>query len=227
MMLELYVSRRCAAMRAGDDIRTAWWSDPDPRQPPWLDWLRAAGGRCSVRCWLGSSLAMPFMLGPVPGVRSWLELQAVANVMAADSTDVPGELGIWIAEWPRDSATLAVAFDVQVRARLHTAVGRRLRFLRPWWSEVMISLKSRGKGPVVIEEPDAIVLLTGNGTLVVEGYSLSETASSDEVLRRAIATSGLGLEQCTRLQMTAFDQPRPAEEPPRSLLECVRTRTPG
>jgi hypothetical protein len=229
MTSELYVSSRCAAMRTRDGVRVETWTDAANRRPAWTDWLRESDSREGVRCWLGSSLAMPFMLEPVPGVRNWAELEAVAKAVAADRTDMPGPSGVWIEAWPRQHAALCVAYDLQMWEALTGALGPRLLSLRPWWSDVITSRDGNGEQAVLIEEPDAFVLLGSEDEriCVANGYSVNALSPPEEVRRRVMTAAGVSGDQCALLRMTTFAHTEVSEEPSRPLLDWVEEWQPS
>lgn len=69
-----------------------------------------AAQRCKqLDVWLSASLARPFLMPVVQGLKRWSEVEAMAHGMAESATQLHGPLHVWLGRWRGDRPTLAVA----------------------------------------------------------------------------------------------------------------------
>ena len=125
---------------------------------------RQASKRWAVM--LGSGLARPFVFKPPQGLKTHLELRAIAASLAADETGLTDDTQLWVSGPDEAGDRLAVVADAAALMRIEAAAkraGARLVSVRPGW-----------------------VVLTN-------GPSLPEVSGSDEVARLLFASDPDGV----------------------------------
>lgn len=117
-----------------------------------------------LRFWLGASLARPFVMPPVSGLRSRDEAVRMAEAMAAEACGLEGESQVWLDRWSPDRACLAVAVERRVVDDLHALgdrIGCRVAAIVPWWNAVLSHRLGVGEPPGVlcVQEADGVTVL--------------------------------------------------------------------
>lgn len=132
-------------------------------------WLREAPARCRLRIWLSGGLCRPFIVPPVPGVRSELEWRRMASALTLQHTGLTGACQVWV-DAAKDSAPRVAAAVQQSRlAQLLALVndlGRgpsTLQSIRPWWGDVLRAalLRDPNRRAVAAQDCDSLTVLVG------------------------------------------------------------------
>lgn len=190
-MIELYVGLDIACLR-----------HPRPAAP-WLAPMGMAAGaalclglalgsarriwRPSVRVWLSSALARPFLIGPTKGLASWAEAQALGRSAALSGTGFAKECVVRVEAWPGEERVLATAVE---RDTLETIVGAvrakggRLVSLRPAWAAPLSGAIERSKKNVVVafEDGDGVTFLAEHHDELKLAMTVQPRPSQDRVI---------------------------------------------
>jgi hypothetical protein len=116
--------------------------------------------------WLAGSVARPFIVQPVPGLRSWTEARRLAEALAPDETGLAGPCEVWLDAAPAGQAVLGVAIETATREtieRVLAAHGVRAVAMRPWWTAALVrALDAQpALARIVVAEPESLVVLAG------------------------------------------------------------------
>ena len=131
--------------------------------------------RPTVAVWLSGSLARPFLLAPVAGLRGRREALALAQAAAAEATGIGGEVAVWFDQVPTTHATVAVAMPASLRTvalELCKAHRVQLGSLRPWWALALEFANDNSP-------PQALFAAEDTDSLVLLGWDRSNWTSAD------------------------------------------------
>jgi hypothetical protein len=162
---------------------------------------------------LSSSIARPFLMQPVAGLKSLEEATALAATQARSMTGLSGELNVLLEALPVTATSLAIAAPQlllqDVRAAATTAK-LKVSSMRPLWA-CAIGVLRRHKplaNAIMVVEEDA-------GTLVMEAdgrYAMAQTFSPkpsteaiQSIVRRA-SLSAAGLNDAIQIAAVDLDQ---------------------
>ena len=122
--------------------------------------------RARVSLWLSGGLARPFLTGPVEGLTTWSEADAMAAAAAPQATGFDGPCRVRLEDWPGDAATLGTAIEESFALAIdEVARARRITWLsvRPRWAAAID--EALGQRPstsiVAFADADALTLLGG------------------------------------------------------------------
>lgn len=116
-----------------------------------------------VRLWLAGSLARPFMLAAVAGLRDRAEALNMAQAQAPQQTGLNTPCEVWLDAWQPERDCLAVAVEGSLLA-LATGeadrCGLRLCAISPAWNAVLTQALSESPPPLLaIQEMGSLILL--------------------------------------------------------------------
>jgi hypothetical protein len=152
-----------------------------------------------IRVWLSGSLARPFVLAPVAGLKGQSEGVAIAKAMAAEATGLDSDCEVWLAGTPLSAAVVSVAMPRQLRYAVVAAAQAenvRLHSLRPWWCAALTDVLNEDAATALFaaQDTDAVTVLTaqGNEWLSADTYAPVPAGAELEALitRRLFATGG-------------------------------------
>lgn len=116
---------------------------------------------------LSGALCRPFRLPALNGRQSREDIVALAQVIAEESTGLPGPYELWLESGAKQPVCVVMHRDVlqAVQGRMFGSRNKiRLTALRPWWAEVLehsLRLNPQLKG-LVIRDCDSLALLLGD-----------------------------------------------------------------
>jgi hypothetical protein len=140
-----------------------------------------------TRVWLSGSLARPFMLPVLPGLTRAQDALKVAQTMCAEATGLADPCRLWLDDWVKDQACLAVAMEQSLVDAVEAGAGKAkfvLESLRPWWSEALRESLSLAEHPslLAIDDGEALTVLgaskQGFTTAVGYGHATAEQIAS-------------------------------------------------
>ena len=142
---------------------------------------------------LSGSLARPFVLEPIIGLKSRREAVDVAVALAPAATGLAGPCMVWLDDWVAGQRCIAVAVDAQVRNQLELAAaaqGMKLAALRPWWSVALDAANATSNDSMqllAVEDADSITVFSSEGNI---GYTALATYAPKpaSIQARAVVT---------------------------------------
>jgi hypothetical protein len=156
--------------------------------------IESMGGKHTAkvrtRVWLSGSVARPFLLPILPGLTRAHDALKVAQTMCAEATGLAGPCRLWLDDWVKDQACLAVAMEQSVVDAIEASAGKAkfvLEGLRPWWSEALrasLNLVDRSLRPslLAIDDGEALTVLGGSkqgfANAVGYGHATAEQIAS-------------------------------------------------
>jgi hypothetical protein len=199
---QAYVGQRCVAWRFGEQ---PWqWHQADGLEAGAAAVAAALKAEPAVRkprvaLWLAGSLARPFIVPPVPGLRSWTEARRLAAALAPDETGLAGSCDVWLDAAPPGQAVLGVAVETVARETIERALaaeGVRATSLRPWWTTAIArALDERAAlSRIVVAEPESLVVLAGRDAAFSAAATCSPLPSPERAaawLQRTVLSLGL------------------------------------
>jgi hypothetical protein len=199
-MIEMYVGMFSGGWAI--DGHTQAWSvheDPVAALESWaavIERQRSSRWRkAGVTLWLSGGLARPFLCGPVAGLASWGEADAMASAMALEATGFDGPCQVRLEDWPGDAVALCTAVDAAVVDAIFD-IARRRRLVwssvRPRWAGLLNEVLAQQPtvGLVACDEEDALTILGGaarTGGETTEAFELATTLSPAPVADRLTA----------------------------------------
>jgi hypothetical protein len=220
-----------AAATAGQAPRWLPHANPAEAVAALLGQAGAAPGwlRPSVRLWLSAALARPFVLEPVQGVVSHLEVSALALARAPAATGLAAACLVSVdASNPGQGPKLAAAMPADLHAAVMLAAKRarvRIKSMRPWWAlalEQACQLQGRGLQMLVLRDTDASLLLaeTAGQWARADAYLPQPTPEEERALAARYALAqGLGSE----LQRHGVLAQKPTANNPQGRLHSAAT----
>jgi hypothetical protein len=167
--------------------------------------------RRSVRLWLSGSLARPFVVEAVTGLRSVSEAQAVAAAAAPGATGLAGPVVVVLESLPIERAALATAVEQRVLDGIHSSLrqhGVRVSSIRPWWARALEGCLRREPDTklLCVEEPGVATLLAGDGPSLAMTIAPCDPAQLSALVRRVCIGQGLDVAQAAlvRLDLEAW-----------------------
>jgi hypothetical protein len=171
----------------------------------------------SVCIWLSGALARPFVLNPMPGLKTWTEAMAVAQSLAAEQTGLIAPTVVWLDAWKPQQVCMAVAADAQVLNKVHELTaehGCKLCGLRPWWSAALSSAMAGERKPALLaveEDGESLTLLAGEeGTWSLAKSISPMTTHATAVVQRAMFNTGVTADRVLKIKLRGVE-PRPVE----------------
>jgi hypothetical protein len=162
--------------------------------------------------WLSGACSRPFLLDPVPGLRTAAEADAVAQSMAAERTGLAAPNVVWLDAWHPGRACMAVAADAQMLDRLHALAAEqkwRLRSVRPWWSAALNNALAAARKPALLsveEEGEAMTLLAGaEGAWSLVKSTVPMPTHAAAVVQRARLNEGVVTDQILKVSLVGSD----------------------
>ena len=167
------------------------------------EWLEQTSTGLQLRLWLSGSLSRPFIVHPVPGIKTEAELRQVASTMAFQLTGLSEESKVWLDQGRLEQPRVAVAVQ---RADLHkleetihaiTSHKHRIVSIRPWWSEVL-RWTLRGQPDAVAvatQDCDSLTVLVGQGSAYEVATSfapVTDRETADSALARLLLSADVG-----------------------------------
>lgn len=153
--------------------------------------------RRPVHVWLSGSLARPFMLPELPGVRSSAEARKIAESLAPEEAGLGGACVVHLDRWRSQGATLATAVALDVWEMLvasRESIGPP-QSVSPWWCAAASQALAQGLRfeLLAVREADAITVLGGKGeTLDVAGsFASMDRAEAMKLLSRVALSAAL------------------------------------
>ncbi len=199
-MIEMYLGMHSGGWAI--DGRTQGWSahdDPVSALQSWAGEIeRERAGRwrkASVTLWLSGGLARPFLCGPVAGLASWDEAEAMGSATALEATGFDAPCRVRLEGWPGDASVLGTAVDAAVaQAVAEVAHARRLawRSVRPRWAGLLDEALARHASVSLIAcaEEDALTILGGTTNVqdgTADDFELAATYSPAPAADRSTA----------------------------------------
>ena len=199
---QAYVGQRCVAWRFGAQpwqwqqadgleaavaaVAAALKADPAVRKP-------------RVALWLAGALARPFIVPPVPGLRSWTEARRLAAALAPDETGLAGPCEVWLDAAPPGQAVLGVAIETAARETIERVLavqGVRATAMQPWWTAAIArALDERAAlSRIVVAEPESLVVLAGRDAVFSAAATCAPLPSPERAaawLQRTVLSLGL------------------------------------
>jgi len=199
---QAYLGLRCVAWRTGEQ---PWqWQQVDGLEAGVVAVAAALKADAAVRkprvaLWLAGSLARPFIVPPVPGLRSWAEARRLAAALAPDETGLAGPCDVWLDAAPPGHAVLGVAVETAARdtiERVLAAEGVRATAMRPWWTAAIArALDERvALSRIVVAEPESLVVLAGRDATFSAAATCAPLPSPERAaawLQRTVLSLGL------------------------------------
>lgn len=151
-------------------------------------WPRRGLRRTPVQVWVSGGLCRPFLLGPVAGLKGADEVRSFAQSQVADATGWDQPCEVRFEGDVTKGVVLATAMPTAVHARIEAVMaGAQLRLvsLRPWWAGALNQALQQQADlkMVVIDEPESLALLAGQG----DDWDLADVfaprPSADEAIR--------------------------------------------
>jgi hypothetical protein len=168
--------------------------------------------RPALSVWLSGAWARPFVLDPVPGLKTRDEADAVAQSLAAERLGLARTQVVWLDAWHPERACMAVAADTQMLHRLHALATEqewRLRGVRPWWSAALNSALAAERKPALLsleEEGEAMTLLAGAAgewSLVKSVVPMPSQAAA--IVQRAKLHASVATDQILKVSLVGTD----------------------
>lgn len=174
-----------------DSVSNGWrWADESVRFGS-----KEGAWRRAVHIWLSGSLARPFMLPELPGVRTEDEARKIAESLAAEETGLVGDCVVRLDRWSKSGSTLGTAMSSEVWGMLFeksTSIGTP-QSVSPWWCIALNQALNQEDGLelVAVREADATTVLGGGGRSVDLAKSVGrlDRESTMQLLSR-LAVSG-------------------------------------
>ena len=150
----------------------------------------------TIRVWLSGTLARPFVVEPVKGLRSVAEAQALAESLAPAATGLVGPCAVSLEAVPLQRSALATAIE---RRRLDALTatlcghGCVARSIRPWWARAVSDLLW-GRSPpglVCVIEPAVATLLAGSGPSLAITVAPAPEPQVQALVRRVCVGQGI------------------------------------
>lgn len=204
-----YISQRVVGVA---DAAGEWlWGDVGG----WIDGLQRVmeilekdGSQAKkVDLWLSGSLARPFIVEPVPGLKSRDERILVAERTAADLVGFSGPCEVWLQEPASPGLAVAVEQELLSKLRLAEAASNvRFASIRPWWSHALRDVMETAPSSeaLLTYEPDSWTLLSGShGTFQCAETVAPAPAEEDgaEWLRRTAFAAAISGRKGKRVQL--------------------------
>lgn len=132
----LYLDENAASVCVdGGEVRI-WQGQPWATHLPEVV-AHVTSHRCKqLEIWLSGSLARPYLVPAVQGLKRWSEVEAMANSLAESATQQEGPLHVWLGRWRGDQPMLAVACPLPLMTALHdlkSSHGLRVKSIAPVW----------------------------------------------------------------------------------------------
>lgn len=171
----------------------------------------AAVRRPQVALWLAGSVALPFIVQPVPGLRSWTEARRLAEALAPDETGLAGPCEVWLDAAPAGHAVLGVAIETATREtieRVLAAHGVRAVAMRPWWTAALArALDAQpALARIVVAEPESLVVLAGRDGVFSATATCAPLPSPEHAaawLQRSVLSLGIADGEGVRVTLSA------------------------
>jgi hypothetical protein len=171
----------------------------------------AAVRRPQVALWLAGSVALPFIVQPVPGLRSWTEARRLAEALAPDETGLAGPCEVWLDAAPAGHAVLGVAIETATREtieRVLAAHGVRAVAMRPWWTTALArALDAQpALARIVVAEPESLVVLAGRDGVFSATATCAPLPSPEHAaawLQRSVLSLGIADGEGVRVTLSA------------------------
>lgn len=188
---DVYLGTRAVAVcRGAEVLLSSATSDLEASLAALDAWCTSAPPRSTLRVWLSGGLCRPFLVPPIPGVKSQEERWRVAESMAEERTGLAGDLEMWLDEGRPEQSTVAVVLNRDLLTRLQGVLGAhptqrlRLASLRPWWVDVLrVHADAQA---IAARDCDSLTVLVGGG----KEFALATTATpilDDEAGRAALS----------------------------------------
>lgn len=162
----------------------------------------------SVSVWLSGAWARPFLLSPVPGLKTWTEAMSVAQSMVAEQAGLTVPSVVWLDAWKVEQACMAVAAEEQVLDRLHALAaeqGWSPRSVRPWWAAALNAAVAGQHKPALLsveEEGESLTLLAGaEGAWSVVKSVVPVPEQAAAMVQRAMLNAGVGADQVLKARL--------------------------
>jgi hypothetical protein len=141
------------------------------------------------RIWLSGTLARPFVLEPMSGLRSVAEARALAQGAAAGATGLNGACAVALESIPIDRSALVTAVEQRVLDVLLTTLkqhGMAVRSIRPWWARVLEQRLQASPPPqmVCVVEGRVATLLAGEGPALAMTVMATDMLQLGSLVRR-------------------------------------------
>jgi len=142
--------------------------------------------RPRIRIWLSGSLARPFVVGPVAGLRGEADSLALARSLVQERTGLTEPVSVWLDGSPARRAVLAVASEARLIEGL-TAASRQYKVkivsMRPWWTWAQQDLLRAHPSTnlLFVEDTDAATLLVAQGAGWRNAMTYDPVPSPDDV----------------------------------------------
>lgn len=208
----VYLSRTGAILLAGGAatrFEAASWEEA------WAALLAAHGASARrLRVHLSASLARPFLLPVVAGLRDRYEAEGMADGLAAQATGHAGPCATWLDQWSPGQPCLAVAVERELVEIVTRPAGRKAKAtsLGPAWNLALTEWLGRAPsvGLLCIEEADGLTVLVAQGADFTLAQSHCPPPDDDRVdaqLLRLAMSQGITRDHIARasLQPGRFD----------------------
>ncbi|MED5621560.1 hypothetical protein [Ideonella sp. BN130291] len=202
----MYLGTRAIAVCRGNEVLLA---EPVSGTEQGIErlagWLGEAPARSRVKLWLSGGLCRPFVLPPVPGVRSKEELVQMATAMAPLHTGLDGGCTVWLENAALTASCVAVAVQSDVLAQWHGALAK-IRpkpvtiAIRPWWNELLRASADAAPVPtgLAVCDCDSLTVLLGAGAAierVVNVFPVVDETAADAALARVLLSADAATSQ--------------------------------
>jgi hypothetical protein len=169
------------------------------------EWLAATPTRLRLRVWLSGSLCRPFLVTPVPGIRSTAEMQRVAEALAPQLTGLDGDCRVWVDNGEPQNTRIAAAVQQASLDALHRAVEEVaakdcVLTIAPWWSELLRAALRRepALSALAAQDCDSLTLLAGRGTgfeVAVTLTPVTDRDTADAALARLLVSAHVTVDE--------------------------------
>jgi hypothetical protein len=156
-------------------------------------------------------VARPFIVQPVPGLRSWTEARRLAEALAPDETGLAGPCEVWLDAAPAGHALLGVAIETATREiieRVLAAHGVRAVAMRPWWTVALArALDAQpALSRIVVAEPESLVVLAGRDGVFSATATCAPLPSPEHAaawLQRSVLSLGIADGEGVRVALSS------------------------
>lgn len=193
---------KCVGWDSYDDVDVAikhWMEIAANASPSWR--------RPQIRVWLGGSLARPFVIGPIKGLRGAAEVDAFVQARAVEFSGLTSECVVVLDGQLDKEPVLAVAADRAFKFALESAADEAhlaIATIRPWWASAVdeaIAIRPHAR-LVIAEDEDAITWVESVDDRWISAGTQVPKPTSDQVkqlLSRRAMASGLTNDQVAHL----------------------------
>lgn len=202
---DVYLGTRAVAVCHGSDVLVAEPTEGFDESLSGLQaWIESAAPRLRLRVWLSGGLCRPFILAPVAGAKTDVELTRIATSLAGQRTGLDEACRVWLEPRKLGESKVAVAIQestlLAIQKMLATSSKRpRALSIQPWWSEMLrhVLVRKPGAKFVSVRDCDSVTVLAGDEIRYDFATTYGPVVDDDTaraVRLRALMSSGISEE---------------------------------